>query len=61
MSQADIIRAWKDEEFFLSLSEAERRLVPRHPAGDLDAASLNEESFTELYTVQWWCTPKDLC
>ncbi len=61
MSQADIIRAWKDEEFFLSLSEADRQLVPRNPAGEIDTASLTEERSTSIYTVQWWCTPKDLC
>ncbi len=33
MSQADIIRAWKDTEYRLSLSEAEQALIPPHPAG----------------------------
>jgi mersacidin/lichenicidin family type 2 lantibiotic len=33
MAQLDIIRAWKDEEYRLSLSEAERALLPAHPAG----------------------------
>lgn len=61
MSQADIIRAWKDEEFFLSLSEDERRLVPRHPAGDIETASLDEGRSAALYTIEWWCTPRDLC
>lgn len=61
MSHADIIRAWKDEEFFLSLSEADRQLVHRHPAGDIDTTSLNEEGSTALYTIEWWCTPRDLC
>ena len=28
-----IIRAWKDVEFRLSLSEAERAQLPEHPAG----------------------------
>jgi mersacidin/lichenicidin family type 2 lantibiotic len=46
MPRPDIIRAWKDPEYRLSLSEAERRLLPDHPAGlieltdsDLDAAA----------------------
>ncbi len=41
----DIIRAWKDEEYRMSLSEAERALLPENPIGmielsdaDLDAA-----------------------
>ena len=33
MSPQKIVRAWKDEEFRLSLSEAERALLPEHPAG----------------------------
>jgi len=46
MSHHDVIRAWKDEEYRLSLSDAERALIPENPAGiveladsDLDAAS----------------------
>jgi mersacidin/lichenicidin family type 2 lantibiotic len=33
MSHLDIIRMWKDEEYRLSLSDAERELLPEHPAG----------------------------
>ncbi|OLE96798.1 MAG: hypothetical protein AUG75_15990 [Cyanobacteria bacterium 13_1_20CM_4_61_6] len=33
MRENDIIRAWKDEEYRQSLSEAERILLPQHPAG----------------------------
>jgi mersacidin/lichenicidin family type 2 lantibiotic len=33
MSRVDIIRAWKDDEYRLSLTEAERALLPAHPAG----------------------------
>ena len=33
MSTLDIIRAWKDEEYRLSLDETERTLLPAHPAG----------------------------
>jgi mersacidin/lichenicidin family type 2 lantibiotic len=33
MSKIDVIRAWKDEEYRLSLTEAERALLPEHPAG----------------------------
>jgi mersacidin/lichenicidin family type 2 lantibiotic len=42
MSSTNIIRAWKDEEYRLSLSEAERALIPENPAG------LTELSSTEL-------------
>ena len=33
MTHLDIIRAWKDEEYRLSLNEAERTQLPSHPAG----------------------------
>jgi mersacidin/lichenicidin family type 2 lantibiotic len=33
MSELNIIRAWKDAEYRQSLSEAERALLPEHPAG----------------------------
>mgnify|MGYP001796890619 CR=1 FL=1 len=33
MSNIDIIRAWKDEEYRNSLSEAERSQLPENPAG----------------------------
>ncbi len=43
MSKIDIIRAWKDEEYRLSLSDAERAKLPEHPAGliELTDADLN--------------------
>jgi mersacidin/lichenicidin family type 2 lantibiotic len=33
MSTLDIIRAWRDEEYRLSLDETERAMLPAHPAG----------------------------
>ncbi len=36
MNTKIIIRAWKNEEYRLSLSEAERRLLPENPAGAID-------------------------
>jgi mersacidin/lichenicidin family type 2 lantibiotic len=33
MSKQNIIRAWKDEAYRRSLSEAERALLPANPAG----------------------------
>jgi mersacidin/lichenicidin family type 2 lantibiotic len=38
MSNRDIIRAWKDEDYRLSLSAAERALLPEHPAGLIELA-----------------------
>jgi len=36
MSKVSIIRAWKDEAYRLSLSVAERALVPANPAGAIE-------------------------
>jgi mersacidin/lichenicidin family type 2 lantibiotic len=43
MSHDNIIRAWKDADFRDSLSEKERALLPKHPAGlvELTDADLN--------------------
>jgi mersacidin/lichenicidin family type 2 lantibiotic len=43
MSTLDIIRAWKDEEYRLSLGEAERALLPAHPAGLVELADADLE------------------
>lgn len=50
MFHGDIIRAWKDEEYRLSLSDAERALLPDHPSGlitltdaELDVAGARTE------------------
>ena len=36
MKNVDVIRAWKDEEYRLSLSDIERALLPQHPAGGIE-------------------------
>jgi len=33
MSNIDVIRAWKDEEYRMGLSDDERALLPDNPAG----------------------------
>ncbi len=38
MSRLDVIRAWKDEEYFSSLSETEKVLLPQNPAGFVELA-----------------------
>ena len=40
MSRKDIVRAWKDEEYRLSLSEAERALLPANPAGLIEMTDI---------------------
>src|SRR5262245_34838737 len=55
MSYVNVIRAWKDADYRLSLSEAERALLPDHPAGliELDEAVMNSiaagEGDTAIY------------
>jgi mersacidin/lichenicidin family type 2 lantibiotic len=46
MSKLDIIRAWKDEEYRLSLSEAERAVLPAHPAGLIELMDTELEGVT---------------
>jgi mersacidin/lichenicidin family type 2 lantibiotic len=36
MSRETIIRAWKDEDYWLSLSEAERAAIPDSPIGEIE-------------------------
>jgi mersacidin/lichenicidin family type 2 lantibiotic len=38
LNTIDIIRAWKDPEYRLSLSEGERALLPLHPSGLIELA-----------------------
>jgi mersacidin/lichenicidin family type 2 lantibiotic len=63
MSKLDIIRAWKDEDYRASLSDAERAMLPPHPAGlieltdtDLDrAAGAKEESAATRPVLSFGC------
>ena len=36
MSQLDIVRAWKDEEYCESLTETQRASLPANPAGVIE-------------------------
>lgn len=38
MTTSEMVRAWRDQDFFLSLSPAQRAQLPAHPAGDIDVA-----------------------
>jgi mersacidin/lichenicidin family type 2 lantibiotic len=55
MSTLDVIRAWKDETYRLSLSQEEQALLPAHPAGlieltddDLNAAAGGSTNYNSL-------------
>ena len=51
MSTFDIIRAWKDEEYRNSLSEAERAALPEHPAGEIELDDAELELVAGGYTI----------
>ena len=57
MSHLEIIGAWKDEEFRLSLSTEQRALLPDHPAGWIELTD------AELDTVAGGAIPitKNTC
>ena len=62
MSNRNVIRAWKDQEYRLGLNEAERALVPEHPAGAIelsDAALAGAAGGIIAHTTiigSWHCT-----
>ena len=62
MKKIDIIRAWRDEDYLLGLSEAERAKMPQHPASfteitdaDLNGISGGTNSSTHT-TITGLCT-----
>ena len=48
MSEQNIIRAWKDENYRRSLSEAERAVLPENPAGRVDLDELTAAEMAEI-------------
>ena len=69
MRNMDIIRAWKDPEYRLSLSEAEKALLPDHPAGiieltDADLGAVAGGLIAQTMTVNdkiCYCDSVDIC
>jgi mersacidin/lichenicidin family type 2 lantibiotic len=43
MSEQDIIRAWKDEDYWNSLSEEQRSQLPENPAGTIELSEQEME------------------
>jgi mersacidin/lichenicidin family type 2 lantibiotic len=58
MSCHNIVRAWKDQEYRLGLSESERALLPEHPAGmvELTDAELEAAAGGVTYFCSVFCT-----
>jgi mersacidin/lichenicidin family type 2 lantibiotic len=61
VSNLNIIRAWKDEEYRMSLSAAERDQLPAHPAGLIElsdaelgriSGSLMSQGLPETYETK---------
>ncbi|HEY0170308.1 MAG TPA: mersacidin/lichenicidin family type 2 lantibiotic [Pyrinomonadaceae bacterium] len=65
MNREQIIRAWKDSEYRAGLSEAERSLLPEHPAGIVElpdelmgvVAGAEESSTSRLLSIGCCQTP----
>jgi len=62
MKKIDVSRAWRDEEYYLSLSDEERASLGAHPSGlvDLNQADLRAVAggiATRLDTCSAICTP----
>ena len=63
MSKPDIIRAWRDTEYRLSLSEEQQALIPPHPAGlsaglsgmKTPSESIPVSPFSIYYSCYWIC------
>ena len=51
MSTSDVIRAWKDEAYRLSLSEEERALLPENPAGEMELTDEALDNLPDEYNV----------
>ncbi|HEU4390352.1 MAG TPA: mersacidin/lichenicidin family type 2 lantibiotic [Blastocatellia bacterium] len=61
MSHMNIVRAWKDEEYRSTLSDAERAQMPANPAGDLDLIAGNEHQLLVAGAGSFWCTCLSEC
>ncbi len=65
MSKQQIIRAWKDQAYRRSLTEAQRAALPAHPAGRVELDALTAAEMAEVdggYSIQTaGCTREVLC
>ena len=61
MKKIDLGRAFRDEDYYLSLSEAERASLPAHPAALIEVSEDELRAVagatTEACTVSGWCSP----
>ncbi len=45
MSSTDIVRAWKNEDYLMSLNPSELSALPQNPAGNIELHNNTTESF----------------
>ena len=61
MKKIDLARAFRDEDYFRSLSEAERASLPLHPAAVMEVSEDELRAVAgataEACTATGWCSP----
>lgn len=58
MSEYDVIRAWKDEDYRSSLCDADLEMLPSHPSGDMDLSAMRQDDNLKFITQRVVCTPR---
>jgi mersacidin/lichenicidin family type 2 lantibiotic len=61
MSYLEIVRAWKDEEFRLSLSEEQQAQLPEHPAGLIELTDAELDTIAGGAVTHWPDINSDVC
>jgi mersacidin/lichenicidin family type 2 lantibiotic len=56
MSLVNIIRAWKDEAYRASLSDAERAALPANPAGAIELTEAELDNVAGGQAWSWNCS-----
>lgn len=51
MPRVDVIRAWKNEDYRLSLSDEERAGLPENPAGIADLSDTDLKAVAGAFTI----------
>jgi mersacidin/lichenicidin family type 2 lantibiotic len=61
MKKIDLARAFRDEDYYLSLTESERASLPSHPAAMIEVSEHELRAVagatTEACTATGWCSP----
>ncbi len=54
MPVAEAIRSWKDEDFLMSLNDADRALLPENPAGRVELGGWDPAGDKELNAITFF-------